>query len=209
MMSLYSEGVAVPEGFRTRGFWVRPLRETDAEADYEAVMDSPSTLRAWSQSSWPPDDFTLESNRADLAQHEAEHVERVAFTYTVMASSGSPCLGCIYMNDLRFVLEQMGASTEELARAGDTGAYVTFWIRASRWADGMDRRLLGLLLEWLDKEWSFPLVSFGTKTTDPRQQNLFTDHGLVERWRYPIRDTGESFLIYTSGQPLGRASGQR
>lgn len=43
----------VPEGLQTAEFLIRPLRTTDVELDYAAVMESKEFLRKWDQSTWP------------------------------------------------------------------------------------------------------------------------------------------------------------
>lgn len=57
---------------RTDEFLLRPLRETDAGLDYDALMASRELLRLWESSTWLADDFSLEANRADLARHERD-----------------------------------------------------------------------------------------------------------------------------------------
>jgi len=65
------------------------LGATDAEFYYEAVMSSAEMLHRWSQSNWPIDDFTLAQNLADLQRHEREHIERMAFSSTVLNPQGT------------------------------------------------------------------------------------------------------------------------
>ena len=43
-MNFYPANAAVPEATRTDRLWLRPLRATDAERDYEAVMVSKEQL---------------------------------------------------------------------------------------------------------------------------------------------------------------------
>jgi len=70
---------AVPPELRTPRLLLRPLRATDVELDYDAVMSSAAMLRAWSQSHWPADDFTLaEKDRLTLLPGIARaYAERV------------------------------------------------------------------------------------------------------------------------------------
>src|SRR5215218_4357264 len=82
---------------RTDEFLLRPIRESDAELDYDAVMESREFLRLWEQSTWPEDDFTVEANRADMAKLERRHAEGESFTYTVMNLEETRCLGCVYI----------------------------------------------------------------------------------------------------------------
>jgi RimJ/RimL family protein N-acetyltransferase len=96
-MSWYPADRTVPEERRTARLALRPLLAADVAADYDAVMASAPMLRAWSQSEWPADDFTLAENLEDLRRHEREHLERAAFTYTVREPQGVRCLGCVYL----------------------------------------------------------------------------------------------------------------
>ena len=95
-MQFYPENTIVPKGLPTEEFHLRPLRVSDAEIDYAAVMKSKSMLRLMSQSGQPQDGFTLEMNRKDLQEHEQEHDEGIAFTYTVLSPTERTCLGCVY-----------------------------------------------------------------------------------------------------------------
>jgi hypothetical protein len=99
-MKFYSDEFPIPELFQADEFIFRPLRASDVELDFDAVISSSPMLRAWSQSDWPANGFTLEENMDDLQRHEQEHLNKKAFTYTIMNPEGTFCLGCIYMNPL-------------------------------------------------------------------------------------------------------------
>ena len=176
-MQFYPDDAIVPKGLRTKRFHLRPLRTNDAEIDYAAVMDNPSTLRIMSQSEWPPDDFTLEKNREDLQEHEEEHDKRIAFTYTVLDPTESICLGCVYIQHLI-----------EGPMRGDYVALVRFWIRHSYLESELDRLLLKCLIDWFENEWTFSHVIFAVADADKRQVHLATDlnlqlvHAYSNKW---------------------------
>ena len=48
-MDFYPANAAVPEEKRTDRLLMRPLRATDVELDYDAVMSSAEQLRRWSR----------------------------------------------------------------------------------------------------------------------------------------------------------------
>ena len=89
---------------RTDEFLLRPLRATDVQLDYDAVISSRAQLLLSSGSTWSREGFTIEENLADLERHEREHRERVAFTYTMMNTEETECVGCLYMNPLERIL---------------------------------------------------------------------------------------------------------
>src|SRR6266516_7585161 len=135
----YPDNARVPEALRTEEILVRPLRATDVALDYDAVISSRAELLLGSGGTWPREGFTLEENLADLQRHEQEHHDRIAFTYTVMNPAETECLGCMYINPLERLLGHDAGSDMSLS---DSTAYVSFWMRSTRQADHLDRRLL-------------------------------------------------------------------
>ncbi len=162
----------VPETKRTPRLFLRPLRATDAERDYDAVMSSAAELRRCRGSEWPADDFSLAGNLADLERHEREHERGEAFTYTVLAPDEARCLGCVYIVP---VWPEAAALCDGAAHA----ACVGFWVRASEWANDLDRHLLAALRGWLGTEWSFDCVLFTNYAADTRQAALLAEAGLT------------------------------
>ena len=79
------------------GFVIRPLVTSDAGLDHDAVMSSREFLHHWEQDPpYPPADFSVEENRADLERMESEHRNGTRYTYTVMNTDETRVLGCIY-----------------------------------------------------------------------------------------------------------------
>ena len=180
-MSFYPETAPVPERKATDRLLLRPLRVTDAEMDYEAVISSAAMLRRWSQSDWPADDFTLAENRRDLERHEREHRERTAFTFTVLDPRATKCLGCIYIMPLR-------PEEAALSPGANHGARVGFWVRASEHSNELERHLLGTLREWLRTEWAFDAVVFTVYQQETRQAALLAEAGLEMRLKFTLPD---------------------
>ncbi len=131
----------VSPGFTTERYVVRPLRVEDAELDYEAVMASRAYLRELFGGDWPPEDFTLEQNRADLIQHQDDFDSGRSYTYTVTNPAGDRALGCLYILP----------DDEEPERT----AAVLLWTRP----DFTDHGLAGRVVDWLRTDWTFEVVS--------------------------------------------------
>ena len=180
-MEFYPGSATVPEAMRTSRLFLRPLRTTDVELDYDAVMSSAEMLRRWSHSSWPADDFTLTENLDDLERHEHEHDERQAFTFTVLNLEGTRCLGCVYLTHL-------SPMELQLCEGAAFGTNVRFWVRASEVLTDLDRHLLASLLEWLQTEWAFDCIVFIVGPEEGRQANLFMEAGLEKRLNFKLPD---------------------
>ena len=161
----------VPDGTRTPRLWLRPLRATDVDLDYDAVMSSRERLRRWSQSDWPAEGFTHAENLADLERHEREHLERVAYTFTVLDPQGARCLGCVYLTAPRTEVEALLPNAANAVNVG-------FWVRADEPSADLDAHLLATLLEWLTRAWRFDHVAFTVARDDHRQQDLLRSAGL-------------------------------
>jgi hypothetical protein len=153
-MAFNTDDFHAPEGLGTDEFLLRPILASDAELDYEAVMESKEFLRQWEQSSWPEDDFTVEGNREDLAKLERHHADGESFTYTTMNPTETQCLGCVYIFPTAARLfSRAQISAIDGAWWSEFEAANYFWIRKSRLADKLDRRLLEALGPWLEHDW--------------------------------------------------------
>ncbi len=181
----YPENAHVPESLKTDEFLVRPLRATDVELDYDAVVSSRAELLLRSGDTWPREGFTLEENLADLVQHEREHLDRVAFTYTVMSPTETECLGCIYINPPDRMLRGSGRNAEDLVGISTYEGWITFWVRQSRLGDNLDVRLLHALLAWFKTEWAFTRIAFAAPKAQERQMRLFTEAGMHLLYTFP------------------------
>ncbi|MBN1138909.1 MAG: N-acetyltransferase [Anaerolineae bacterium] len=184
-MSFYPETAPVPAALRTDDFLLQPLGASHVALDYEALMDSKEMLRTWSQSDWPADDFTLADNLADLERHAREHVERQAFTYTVLDPAAKTCLGCVYVKPPPPALWDGAVCGTQVVQGRDHVADVCFWVRRSRLADDLDKRLLAVLRTWFEQAWAFDRVVFHTARQDKRQVTLFGEAALTPCLAFP------------------------
>ncbi len=178
-MKFYSEEFPLPEGFQTDEFIFRPLRVSDVDLDYDAVISSGSMLRAWSQSNWPADGFTPEENLADLRRHAREHQDKNAFTYTIMNAEETFCLGCIYLNPLIQEIVDLDVCDVPAKDREFFAASVRYWIRESLATEEFSFVILKSLIQWLDYEWCFNCVVFPLAITDSLQAKLLVESGFV------------------------------
>jgi len=196
MMLFYPANRPVPGSLRSHELLLLPLSTAQVELDYEALMESKDMLRLWSQSAWPRDDFTLDENLEDLRQHEQEHLRRVAFTYTVLDRTGQRCLGCVYIHPLPEEVLKSVAPSPLTSGQERFAAFVRFWVRQSRLADGLDRRLLAGLRGWFEKDWPFDHVFFRTSVVYNHQQTLLADMGLSLKHRMTDPSRSAVWLFY-------------
>lgn len=186
-----------PQGLTTDEFVLRPITVADTELDYEAVMESRDYLRAWEQSTWPADDFTVAANREDLDMLERRHNDGAAFTYTVMNPPGTECLGCVY-----FMAPNARSFTEATItpigdrRWEDYEATVYFWVRRSRLATDTDRTLLDALRSWLRTDWSFRGHLFITNEQFTQQVEMFGETDLELRFEIDEPNKPGRYLAY-------------
>ena len=123
---------------------------------YEVMMCETSftgeMLRELSGGRWPSPDLTLEEDLSDLEMHQSEHLEREAFTYTVVSLDEDSVLGCIYIMP-PFPGEEVDAA-------------VQFWLRQNLWERGMESDFYPVLREWIESDWPFDTVVYPGRETD-------------------------------------------
>ncbi|MEM9563911.1 MAG: hypothetical protein AAGA93_14920 [Actinomycetota bacterium] len=186
-----------PEQLRTEGFVIRPLVVSDSALDHEAVMETREFLRAWSQEPWPQDDFTVDDNRKDMETAERWFADRYAYLYTIMDPPQTTCLGCIYLfpPDARWL-----GSPEKIPMTetpwSDVEAVVTFWVRASRLDDGLDRRVLDAITGWFETAWPFDFVVLHTNEDLEQQVAMVEAAGLQLAFRLTEPDQPATSLAY-------------
>ena len=185
-VSFRERGVEPPQGCTGDGFVIRPLVTADAVLDHEAVMSSREFLYHWEQDPpYPPADFSVEENRADLERMESEHRNGTRYTYTVVNTDESQVLGCIYIlpND-----DRMYQSAEVTSYDGSdltsVDATVSFWVRVSTWDAGFEGVLLATLLGWLRDDWSLERPVIVTNEALLHQISTIEALGLVRRFDY-------------------------
>ena len=201
-MAFTNDDVRVPAELRTDEFLLRPIRASDAELDYEAVMESKAFLRRWEQSSWPADDFTVDANRDDMVKLERRHAAGESFAYTVMNLTETRCLGCVYVFPTTarvFSRAQITALGGARWSAYEAGVY--FWIRKSRLADGLDRRLLDALGPWLAREWRIGRHLIVTNEQFEQQVAMIEGAGLELRFRLERPNEPGKSLAYAHDAP--------
>jgi hypothetical protein len=139
----------LPSGFETPEFRVRPITITDAEKDYEAVMESIDIIHSsLLDDSWPTESFTLDDNRRDLTAKERKFEHRHSFTYTVVSPDESQVLGCVYINK----------------GIGGPDAAVFMWVRRSVHDAGLDSLLESAVRDWMERDWPFEWIVYPGRT---------------------------------------------
>jgi RimJ/RimL family protein N-acetyltransferase len=141
----------VPRSYETEFFRLRTLTKADVDKDYEAVMASAEVLRAMFGNGWPSQDFSHSENLEDLAEHEQEFEDRIAFAYTVRSLDEQQCLGCVYINP---------------PRDYPTNARIYLWARPDTHEQGLEVTLFREVKAWLEKAWPFERVLFPGRRED-------------------------------------------
>jgi hypothetical protein len=147
----------LPDGFEhpervdlPTGHHLRPIRETDVDIDYPAVMDSRARLwakygEAWG---WPPATITYDQDREDLARHEAEIAAHETFNYAVLDEGETALLGCVYVDP------------PEPTSPPGTDAVVSWWVVDEALGTDLERALDEFVPRWLAETWGFRAVDY-------------------------------------------------
>jgi hypothetical protein len=133
---VHPEQVDLPTGDH-----LRPIRESDIELDWMAVMGSRDRLwetfgEPWG---WPPDDLTWEEDKAELARHERENLAHMSFNYAVLDAAESRLLGCVYIDPP----ERVGSDAD-----------ISWWVVIDA-EPTLEATLLEFVPEWIGRAWPF------------------------------------------------------
>ena len=165
----------VPGFINTGEFIFEPLLPDHVALDYEAVMSSRDFLRKWSQSTWPTENFTLDENLNDLVRHSQEHVNNIAYTYTILNIERNRCLGCIYIKPVESIT---ACTSEEQIKLRTLNAALSFWVRESLQDSQIEQSIISFLMKWMKETWKFNELVFAANDFVPQQISLFKKNGL-------------------------------
>ena len=134
---------------------LRPIRESDIDLDYPAVMGSRERLgpiygEVWG---WPPADLTVEEDRAELRRHQDEADRNESFNYALFDDAETQLLGCCYLDPI----EAIDAS---LVPEG-TDAVVNWWVVDELVGTPVERMLAAAVPVWIAAVWPFRQVHYG------------------------------------------------
>lgn len=150
-MTWLPDGFVHPERVELHtGHHLRPIRESDVDIDYPAVMGSRDRLwakygEAWG---WPPATMSFEQDREDLARHEREIEAHETFNYAILDPDETALLGCVYIDP-----------PDEDSPAG-TDAITSWWVVDAHAGGALESALDEFVPRWLNETWHFASVQF-------------------------------------------------
>jgi len=132
------------------GHHLRPIRASDVDIDYPAVMGSRESLwrkygEAWG---WPPADMTHEADREDLAHHEAEIAAHESFNYALLNEDEGELVGCVYIDP-----------PDQRSPQG-SDAVASWWVVDAAAGSELEHTLDEFVPGWLAETWGFTKVHF-------------------------------------------------
>lgn len=124
------------------GEHLRPIRATDVDLDFPAVMGSQTRL--WSifgaPWGWPPATMTYEQDRDDLVYHEREMAQRSSYNFAIFDADETRLLGCVYVDPP----EKAGADAE-----------ISWWIIDDLVGSATESALNDAVPRWIASKWPF------------------------------------------------------
>ncbi len=186
----------VPARHVEAGFVLARLTAAHAECDHAALMASRDYLRAWSDSSWPEDGFSVAENAEELRWHDEEHEARVAFTYSLLDAEERQVRGCIYVRPLGDMLRTRGVEPPAApAWPGGATPCARGWVRRDA-PERDEAELLRVALGWLTgPAWGFSALWWVTASDDTRQLAALDALGWTRELRTPASGPGREWVL--------------
>lgn len=192
---MLDEIAAIPSVLRHERFVATPLTTDTAALDYASYMASPDVIRVHSDGRWPVEGFTLEDDLSLVQKHQADHANRRAFTFVLLAPSLSEALGCLYVNPLREYLQRSGAGRRLLDAVPSPSAMVTFWLRQDQQDTGLADIVVEAVDDWLFSEWPLATHLFRV-LPDERSSCRALDHLSFRKTRLSLPGETRPYLWY-------------
>ncbi|HEX6516743.1 MAG TPA: GNAT family N-acetyltransferase [Nocardioidaceae bacterium] len=192
---MFDETAAVPSGLHHERFVATPLTADTAALDYASYMASPDVIRVHSAGRWPVEGFTLADDLELVAKHQADHENRRAFTFVLLAPSLSEALGCLYVNPLREYLRRAEADRRLLDAFPPASAMVTFWLRQDQQHTGLADVVVEAVNDWLLTEWPLATHLFRV-LPDERSSCAALDRLHLRRTRLSLPGDARRYVWY-------------
>jgi RimJ/RimL family protein N-acetyltransferase len=167
-----------PERLDVGPVHLRPITPADAAADRAALLDTRLALRAHTGSEWPPDDWSLADNRADLQDDHNRHATGEAFTFTMLETRSAQVVGCLYLWPAAEQLTRYGADAATVEGLGISTTSVEWWLRPPWDAGPFEKQLVAAVRQWLESEWCFPRTVWPVREREARQARVLHEVGL-------------------------------
>jgi hypothetical protein len=139
----------VPLTLSGSGFRLEPLRVAHNADDFAAWYGSQAHIHAtagFAGRDWPTEDYTLEQNEADLAEHEHDFAARIGFTYTVLDPVTDDVIGCVYL----YPAKREGFDVD-----------IRSWVREDH--AELDKPLYDAVVAWVAADWPFSSVDYAPR----------------------------------------------
>lgn len=129
------------------GHHLRPIRPSDIDLDYPAVMGSQPRLfeifgPAWG---WPPASLTREQDLAELVRHADEMITLESFNYAMFDRGETALLGCVYIDP-----------PEKVGSDGD----ISWWVIDAEVGGELEAALRDEVPRWIVGDWPFDVPRF-------------------------------------------------
>lgn len=198
-MNLNPQQYAIPIRLETAEFLIHRQRITDNQLDYLTVMDSKETLREWSDSEWPEDDFTLEQNAEDISGHIADHERNENYGFSIFSPNEDRLLGSLYLNAVAPLLEHYPTDPDTLARLLEFDVRIEYWLHAGTGPD-LEKHFVQTILAWLEQTWWFKNPVFGSRRNMILRRDVYTELGMTEVAALRSKDGKRKFHFHQPEQ---------
>ena len=159
-------------------------------SDFEAVISSRESLRVWSDSDWPEDDFTAEINRRELQFHVDDNKAHEAYGYMLYDPTRTRCFGSLYVNPTES-LEHYALELGSAASLARLDARIDYWLSES--CVDLHRQLSATIYQWITRDWP---IRAGFTGRGAARQTLYEQIDMTHGHTLCSLETGTRLYLY-------------
>jgi hypothetical protein len=127
----------------------------------------------------PENDFSLEQNGQDIAEHIADHEQNSDYGFSIFTPNEDRLLGSLYLNAVAPLLESYPTDPLTLARLLEFDVRVEHWLRSGVCPE-FEMRFVQAVIGWLEKKWWFKHPIFGSRKDMTSRRSLYAEFGMTE-----------------------------
>jgi hypothetical protein len=172
------------------------LQVANAALTYEAYLTNPDAPIHRTGKCHAVEGYTWGDHLRRLEEVEQEHRTHKRFSFAVLDTAGTKCLGCVHLALLRPFLLRYNASAQLLALAGDNTAMLTYWVCRPYRESELSQQLILAFHRWLNQEWELPDHLFRVDLAESIAIQTLTAAGLQLHFYFDVAIALRHYAFY-------------
>jgi hypothetical protein len=183
---------AAPHHLKGDQWQLKLLGKANAALAYEATLNHPTALQQ-GLDYYLAEPYTWQTHIQQIERYEQEQEAHKSFSFIVLNSAATQCLGMVRVMPLRPFLYYNNAPVHLLIRAGDNAAMITYWLADCTAGSRFPCEFIQSLHRWFSRNWEFDETFFRINPEDSHCLAPLTTSGLTAHFSLKVPPISYTF----------------